>query len=91
MKTRKLVIPGRTVTPADVENAIVKEEAVKLGSKITVVHLTLADGFEVIGKSGVVDPTNFDLEIGAKYARENALNRVWEHMGSVLQDRLLEE
>lgn len=75
------------VTPRDVENSIVKEEYVKLGKKILVCHLTLINGFEVIGKSGVVDPENFDMEIGKPIARSNAENEVWFHLGSILQNQ----
>lgn len=89
MKFSNIVIEGKTVTPAEVEAAILKEETVKLGQKITVCHLTLVDGHEVIGMSGVVDPDKYDAEIGGRIARTRALDNVWSHMGSILQDRLI--
>lgn len=77
-------------TLEDIEGAIVKEESFKLGLKTTVVLLTLKNGFEVIGKSGCVDPSNYDHELGVKYARERALNEVWMLEGYALQNKLNE-
>ena len=81
---------GNKVTPEDVVNAIIKEKVkyVQLGEKITVCHLTLVDGFEVIGKSGVVDPANFQFEIGKRVAYDHAVSEVWGHLGSLLQAKL---
>ena len=88
MENTPIEIKGTSVTPEEVKNAIKKEEFVKLGKKITVCHLTLQDGHELIGMSGVVDPSKYNPEIGERIAKENALNEVWRHMGSILQDRL---
>lgn len=85
---KRVVIAGNRVTKEEVENAIDKVTYTKLGEKITVCHMTLVDGFEIIGKSGVVDPALYDAEIGNRVARDAAFSRVWEHMGSILQDRL---
>ena len=73
------------ITDEVVEDAIVKEEYVKLGTKMTACVLTLKDGFEVVGLAGVVDPSTYDISIGSKFARVKAKDRVWEHLGSVLQ------
>lgn len=88
MENQSIEIKGNSVTPEEVQNAIKKEEFVKLGKKITVCHLTLVDGHELIGMSGVVDPSKYDYEIGTKIAKLKALDEVWRHMGSILQDRL---
>lgn len=91
MEFKRVEIAGNRVTLEEVEAAILKVEYAKMGSKITIAHITLVDGFEVIGKSGVVDPSKYDEKIGGEIALTNALGRVWEHMGSILQDRLLEK
>ena len=64
------------VTLDEVHESIVKEEITKLGTKMTACTLTL---------SGTVDANNFDLNIGAKYAREKAIDMVWGHLGSIIQ------
>jgi len=88
MGFKKIQIKGNTVTPQEVQDAILKVETVKLGQKITVCHLTLVDGHEVIGMSGVVDPERYDAEIGGTISKKRAEEKVWSHMGSILQDRL---
>lgn len=86
---KKISIEGCSVTPLEVNKAISKIQYCKMGEKITICHLTLVDGHELIGYSGVVNPENFDMEIGSKIAFENAKNQVWSHMGSILQDRMI--
>ena len=76
------------VTEEQVEAAIVKEEYVKLGTKMTACVMTLEDGFEVVGLAGVVDASKFDLDIGSKFARVEAKDKVWQHLGSILQYKL---
>ena len=84
----KLEIVGDHVTPEEVVNAIEKATYSKMGKKVTVCHLTLKNGHEVIGMSACVNPDNYDKEIGEKIALKNATEEVWSHMGSILQDRL---
>ena len=86
---QQLVIEGDMITPQEIENAILHTTYTKLGNKMVVAHITLKDGFEVIGKAGIVDPSKFDMAIGSNIARADALSRIWEHMGSILQDRML--
>lgn len=81
-------IEGDSVTQDDVMEAIRKIEYRKMGRKMMICHLTLADGHEVIGQAGIVNPENFDEEIGQGIALGDATNKVWSHMGSILQDRL---
>lgn len=83
-------LKGPFVSLEDVQKAISSVRYIKLGKKIVVCHITLTNGFEVIGKAGVVDPKNFNMEIGSRVAKENALNEVWGHLGSILQNKLVE-
>lgn len=83
----KIKIKGNKVTQQEVENCIKLELYMKMGEKISICHFTLVDGHEVIGHSGVVDPRLFNSEIGNKIARSRAIDEVWRHLGSVLQDR----
>lgn len=38
-------------------------------------------GFTVLGRGACIDPANFDLEIGRKVAREDAVNQLWKLEG----------
>ena len=84
-------IEGDSVTQDDVMEAISAISYQKMGRKMMICHLTLRDGHEVIGQAGIVNPDNFDEEIGQGIALGDATNKVWSHMGSILQDRLSRE
>ncbi len=63
------------ITPADIDRAIVAEAYyVFPGTTLTVVCLTLLNGFTVVGESACASPENFNAEIGRKLAhRRSAL------------------
>ncbi len=51
--------------------------------------LVLRNGHKVAGVNhGPVDPAEFDAEKGRKYAREDAIAKLWEPMGFRLRDQL---
>lgn len=80
---------NNALTQEDVLGVIVGEEYLTSSSKKkTICILTLKNGFEAIGSSGVVDPANYNEEIGNKIAYTNAVNKVWELEGYLLQQRL---
>lgn len=53
--------------------------------KELVVSYKLESGFTILGRGACVDPANFDLEIGRKVAREDAVNQLWQLEGYRLQ------
>lgn len=77
-----------SLTIDDIEGLIVAEEYYTLGRKTTAVCLTLKSGFEVIGISSCVDPTNYDQKVGVPIARARALDQVWMVAGYSLQEKL---
>lgn len=77
-----------TVTQTDIDALISTEESIKLGTKTTAVVITLKNGFEVVGLSACVDPKTFNQEIGTKFARQRAIDKVWELAGYALQVEL---
>lgn len=79
------------VTIDMIEQLIVKEEYHKLGTKMTACVITLDNGHEVVGIAGVVDPYKYDKEIGSKYAREKAIEKLWPLLGYVMQIKMHEE
>lgn len=56
---------------------------------ITICVLVLHNGHKVVGVNhGPVDPANFDAELGRKYAREDAIAKLWEPLGFRLRDKM---
>ena len=55
---------------------------------LTFCVLVLRNGFTVTGESACASPENFDVEIGRKIARQNAINKVWPLMGYALRSKL---
>lgn len=71
-----------TVTIEDVTAAIVSETYTVLPDwRTTICQLTLKNGFTVDGHSACVSIENFNAEIGNKYAREEAVKKVWAYLG----------
>ena len=77
------------VTPEDLQKEIIEViYHVFPGTTVTVCCLTMKNGFTVVGESACADPDNFDIEIGRKIARDNAVNKMWPLLGFRLKDRL---
>lgn len=55
---------------------------------LTFCVLVLKNGFTVTGESACASPENFDLEIGRKIARQNAVDKMWPLMGYELRSKL---
>lgn len=57
-------------------------------SLLTFCVLVLRNGFTVTGESACVSPENFDVEIGRKIARQDAVAKIWPLMGYALKESL---
>jgi hypothetical protein len=57
---------------------------------LTFCVLVLKNGFTVTGESACASPENFDVDVGRKIARANAVNKVWPLMGYELRSKLAE-
>lgn len=55
---------------------------------LTFCVLVLQNGFTVTGESACASPENFNAEIGRKIARQNAVAKIWPHMGYELRSKL---
>ena len=55
---------------------------------LTFCVLVLRNGFTVTGESACASPENFDVEIGRKVARQNAVQKIWPLMGYELRSKL---
>lgn len=77
------------ITKDHIESLVVKEQFhVFEGSTFTSCLLTLKNGFTVHGESACASPENFDSELGAKIARDNAVNKIWMLEGYLLREKL---
>jgi hypothetical protein len=55
---------------------------------LTFCVLVLKNGFKVTGESACASPSIFDPVKGREYAREKALQKVWEFEGYLLKEKL---
>ncbi len=55
---------------------------------LTFCVLVLKNGFTVTGESACVSPENFDVELGRKIARANAVAKIWPLLGFYLKQQL---
>ena len=62
-------------------------EEATLHGKVLVVdyQLPTRGGFTITGRGAVIDPANFDLEIGRKVCRQDAANQLWQLEGYLKQ------
>lgn len=81
LKTIIMDIRMKQLTIEEIEASISAESYSKIGEKTTICFVTLQNGFEVLGTSGVVDASKYDFEIGKKFARETVIKKLWELLG----------
>ena len=76
------------VTPASIQDKIIRVEYRRLSPKITHCIIEMENGFEVTGESACVDPANYNQEIGERIAYDNAFDKLWPLEGYLLQEKL---
>lgn len=76
---------GTKISKADVDAFIVKGEGHRLGAKTCVVIDSTITGFDTTATSACVDPANYNQEIGEEIARKDIVDKIWGHLGFVLQ------
>lgn len=74
------------LTPADLD-ALVKDYMFiqPVGSTLTICVLELTNGCTLQGTSNVIDPANYDADLGMQAALANAKNKIWEAEGYALK------
>lgn len=89
---QRLKDSGKTaprITPDMVDAAIIDtQHHVFKGSCLTVVCLTLDNGYTVTGESACASPANFDAQIGYEIAVADARKKVWGLLAFRLKDQL---
>ncbi len=88
------------LTPSLIDDQIVAEYTVRASDAfagapvhdalkcLTLCVLVLKNGFTVTGESACASPENFNADLGAKIARDNARNKIWALEGYALRSRL---
>mgnify|MGYP000046418872 CR=1 FL=1 len=61
------------------------EEIRKMGEKTTALKVDAITGFSFLEGSACVDPANYSEEVGSRICRNSVAEKVWEHLGFVLQ------
>lgn len=71
------------VTPEELDAMLDASETQEhvFWSKELVVSYRLPSGFTVAGRAAVIDPANFDLEIGRKIARADVVKQLYQLEG----------
>lgn len=79
-----------TVTQEHIDNLLDNAQTQEhtFWEKEHLVSFLLPNGFSITGRSACVDPANFDIELGRKYAREDAENQLWKLEGYLLQSEI---
>lgn len=78
-----LIIAEQYIVPGDVPNATIRltggDEGVALPAlkRTTICNLVLKNGFVITGTSACVSSENFNVEIGRRVAREDAVSKIW--------------
>ena len=58
--------------------------------RTTLCILDLENGYTIKGLSACVDPAEFDLNLGRKYAFENAIEQIWPLEGYLLAETMFQ-
>lgn len=79
------ILDPTKISEGDVLGFMKQGYSLKLGEKTTVVLDTTITGFDTTGTSACVNPNNYDHAIGEGIARRDIKNKIWGHLGFVLQ------
>jgi len=55
---------------------------------LTICIIKMVNGFTVTGESACADPANFDAQVGANIAFNNAFEKLWQLEGYLLKERM---
>jgi len=87
MKDHQEKLPNK-LSMGNILETVLRTDYWRLGDTTTTVcQLTLKNGFTVVGTSACIDPLEFNKTVGEKVAWDNALEKVWELEGYLLQQR----
>lgn len=81
--------PNR-ITLDDLKAKVVSEEYLHPTTHphLTLCVLVLENGYSLVGQSAPADLANFDPDAGMKFARDDALRKLWPLEGYLLREKL---
>lgn len=74
------------LTPEDIKG-LIREIRYVSHNTLTIAIVDLENGATVTGESNVINPENWDQELGQKFALEKAINKIWELEGYACKTR----
>jgi hypothetical protein len=90
----KAVVATKTaprVTEQSIKDKISEVEYIAAKNLMTICLITMKNGFIVNGVSAPASPTNYDAEVGKRYAYDNAFKQLWQLEGYLLREKLSTE
>lgn len=84
-KAYYMILSPNKIQEGDVLNFIKEGYSLRLGEKTTVVCDTTLTGFDTVGVAACVNPKNYDHNMGCGVARNDIKEKIWGHLGFVLQ------
>lgn len=84
-KAYYMILSPNKIQEGDVLNFIKEGYSLRLGEKTTVVCDTTLTGFDTVGIAACVNPSTYDHDMGCGIARRDIKNKIWGHLGFVLQ------
>jgi hypothetical protein len=66
--------------PAEAKALIVGEAGVFLGTKTTVMCITLTDGWEIVGMSSPLDKNDFNNQLGMELAKKSCYEQLLKYL-----------
>ena len=84
-KAYYMISSPNKIQEGDVLNFIKEGYSLRLGEKTTVVCDTTLTGFDTVGIAACVNPSTYDHNMGCGVARRDIKDKIWGHLGFVLQ------
>lgn len=84
-KAYYMILSPNKIQEDDVLNFMKEGYSLRLGEKTTVVCDTTLTGFDTVGIAACVDPQTYDHDMGCDVARRDIKEKIWGHLGFVLQ------
>lgn len=84
-KAYYMILSPNKIQEGDVLNFMKEGYSLRLGEKTTVVCDTTLTGFDTVGIAACVDPSTYNHDMGCGVARRDIKEKIWGHLGFVLQ------
>lgn len=84
-KAYYMILSPNKIQEGDVLNFMKEGYSLRLGEKTTVVCDTTLTGFDTVGIAACVNPSTYDHDMGCGVARRDIKDKIWGHLGFVLQ------